>query len=73
MPTRVDDAVAKGGGKWIVPWTSSRARPVGVCRSGGRGLAMVDEGVRDGGCKGIDGIVGEIWDGEELFWRCDGS
>ena len=30
-----------GGGKWTVPWISSRARPLGVCRRGGRGFVAV--------------------------------
>ena len=41
----------------IVPWSSRRARPEGVCRSWGRGLLTRAEGLDAGGWRGIDGIL----------------
>lgn len=45
-----------GGGKWIVPWSSTSARPEGVWRRGGSGFSETDWG--DARVwSGIDGIV----------------
>lgn len=57
FPTRVDVALGPGGGKWIVPWISSSARPLGVWRMGGRGFGVVGADGGVGAWRGIVGIV----------------
>lgn len=45
MPTRVEgDEEVVGVGKWIVPWSSRRARPDGVCRMFGSGFVVLGAG-----------------------------
>lgn len=38
---------SSGLGRLMVPWSSRRARPAGVWRSGGRGLSLLDMDVED--------------------------
>lgn len=61
------------GGKRMSPWSSRRARPVGVWRRGGRGFGVVVVRARGWGWRGMDGIVGAglgPLDGEVMGWWC---
>lgn len=57
--------LGSGAGKWIVPWSSRRARPEGVWRMEGRGFVGVDVELEEGleTRRGIVGIFGG-WGGE---------